>query len=112
MAKTYIDERGYARFKDTDMLVHRYVAEKKENRKLRNGEVVHHIDRNKLNNHPDNLYVFRNQAEHDRIHKIDARRHGKTASYQGFDKARKDQGGCMLYIVILISISSLTYFFI
>lgn len=47
---------------------HRVVAEKKLGRKLRDGEVVHHIDGNKRNNDPDNLMVFSSQAEHASYH--------------------------------------------
>lgn len=43
---------------------HRSVAEQKLGRPLRPGEVVHHIDGNKRNNHPDNLWVFSSQKEH------------------------------------------------
>jgi hypothetical protein len=46
----------------------RRVAEAKIGRPLRKGEVVHHIDGNKLNNSPDNLMVLQSQAEHARIH--------------------------------------------
>lgn len=46
---------------------HRVVAEEKLGRELLPGEVVHHIDGNKLNNHPDNLKVM-TQAEHMREH--------------------------------------------
>ena len=84
--KTYVDENGYRRFTDSDMPVHRWVAEQKLGRKLKPWEVVHHKDRDKLNNDPDNLWVFRNQEEHDEAHEIDAMRHGPKASYQGFDK--------------------------
>lgn len=70
--KTYIDNRGYRRFRNSDDLVHRWVASKKLGRKLGRNEVVHHIDHNKLNNSMDNLYVCRN-AEHKRIHERDAR---------------------------------------
>lgn len=47
---------------------HRVVAEQKLGRALLPGEIVHHIDGDKLNNHPDNLEVM-TQAEHIRIHK-------------------------------------------
>ncbi|MDR1838223.1 MAG: HNH endonuclease [Treponema sp.] len=67
--KTYIDENGYRRFSDSNKLVHRYVAEKKIGRKLRQEEIVHHINRNKLDNSPENLEVFANQAEHEKHHK-------------------------------------------
>lgn len=80
----YTDPRGYKRYKDSDKLVHRYVAKKKLGRALRPGEVFHHKDRDKTNNEPRNLWVFKDQAAHDRAHKYDAKRFGKRASYQGF----------------------------
>lgn len=46
---------------------HVYVAEKKIGRLLRENEVVHHIDRNKTNNHPDNLMVL-TKEEHSKLH--------------------------------------------
>jgi hypothetical protein len=67
--KTYIDENGYRRFSDSNKLVHRYVVEKKIGRKLRQEEIVHHINRNKLDNSPENLEVFANQEEHEKHHK-------------------------------------------
>jgi hypothetical protein len=42
--------------------------EKTLGRKLKPGEIVHHIDRNKLNNSPENLEVFANQDEHQKHH--------------------------------------------
>ncbi len=33
--KTYLDKRGYKRFKDSNTSVHRWVAEKKLGRKLK-----------------------------------------------------------------------------
>jgi hypothetical protein len=83
-AKTYKDENGYVRFKDTDIPLHRYVAEKKLGRPLRPHEVVHHKDRNKSNNSMDNLWVFPDQEAHDRAHEEDAYYYGRRASYQGF----------------------------
>lgn len=47
---------------------HRIVAEQMLGRELRPGEVVHHIDRNKRNNSPENLMVFETQADHFRWH--------------------------------------------
>lgn len=47
---------------------HRRVAERKIGRKLRKGEVVHHIDGNKRNNNPNNLEVLKNQSEHAKRH--------------------------------------------
>lgn len=48
---------------------HRTVAEQILGRPLRKGEVVHHINRNKKDNRPENLMIFSNQAEHARWHK-------------------------------------------
>ena len=46
----------------------RQVAERKLGRKLLKEEVVHHIDRNKHNNSPENLLVFSNHSEHIGLH--------------------------------------------
>ena len=43
---------------------HRVVAEQMLGRKLKLGEVVHHIDGNKRNCDPENLMIFSCQAEH------------------------------------------------
>lgn len=47
---------------------HRIAAERKLGRSLEEGEVVHHIDKNIRNNHPDNLMVFASQKEHAAYH--------------------------------------------
>jgi hypothetical protein len=47
--------------------VHRLVMEQKIGRFLLPEEVVDHIDGNTMNNHPDNLRVFENNAEHLRV---------------------------------------------
>lgn len=47
---------------------HRYLMEKKLQRKLNSTEIVHHIDCNKLNNSIDNLFVCKNVSEHNLIH--------------------------------------------
>ncbi len=82
--KTYKDNNGYPRFKTTNILVHRLVASKKLGRDLLPGEIVHHINRNKSDNRPSNLWIFKNQYQHDWIHKKDAFKFGWKISYQGF----------------------------
>lgn len=57
--------RTYAKF--YGRLQHRLVAEKMLGRKLREDEVVHHIDGDKRNNDPENLMVM-TAAEHGRFH--------------------------------------------
>ena len=49
--------------------IHRQVAEKILGRPLREGEIVHHINRDKRDNRPENLMIFPSQAEHARWHK-------------------------------------------
>lgn len=44
--------------------VHRLIAEYKMGRKLKKKEQVHHINHNKLDNHPDNIMVVKNHKEH------------------------------------------------
>ena len=49
---------------------HRLVMEKKIGRYLTSKEVVHHLDHNRLNNSPDNLYLFENSITHFNYHKF------------------------------------------
>jgi hypothetical protein len=48
--------------------VHRLVAEKALGRTLPSKAQVHHVDGNKLNNHPSNLVVCEDQAYHRLLH--------------------------------------------
>lgn len=50
--------------------VHRIVAESVLGRPLAPGEVVHHEDQVKHNNHPSNLIVFPSQGDHFRHHQL------------------------------------------
>lgn len=48
----------------TDDYIHRIVAQEKIGRKLKSGEIVHHIDEDKTNNNPENLMVFKSRSAH------------------------------------------------
>jgi len=85
--KTYISSAGYRTFKDSSLAVHRHVAGVARGHPLKSTEVVHHKDRNKLNNSPSNLQVFNSQKAHDIAHKIDAKRYGASYSYKGTKKS-------------------------
>ncbi|MBI2664409.1 HNH endonuclease [Candidatus Woesearchaeota archaeon] len=76
MAKWFINKKGYRRFSDSGNSVHRWVAGKKLGRPLRTEERVHHINRDKLDNRPSNLWVFKNQTEHTKAHRRDKKRYG------------------------------------
>lgn len=41
------------------------MAEWKLGRPLKAGEVVHHVNHDTTDNHPDNLYVFSSQSAHE-----------------------------------------------
>lgn len=64
------------------MAEHRYVMECVLGRKLYSDEVVHHIDRDKTNNHPSNLVVL-SRSEHAKIHadEIQQARHQESLEY-------------------------------
>lgn len=65
---------GYIWLYDTEtksqILEHRYVMEHHLNRKLKSDEVVHHKDRNKINNSIDNLELLTND-EHSKKHQLE-----------------------------------------
>lgn len=48
---------------------HIVIAENMLGRQLKNGEVVHHKDKNRAHNSPDNLMVFASNSDHSRFHK-------------------------------------------
>lgn len=50
------------------MFEHILIAEEKLGRELKDGEVVHHRDLNRVNNNPENLIVFKTKADHTSFH--------------------------------------------
>lgn len=66
----YIGLDGYVRYINSDKLVHRHVAEKYIiYRKLKDNEVVHHINGKKLDNRKENLKVM-DTFDHDAYHNM------------------------------------------
>lgn len=77
----FIDERGYERNKDDNRLVHRNVAyeclyDPNEYLLPFGHYIIHHVDGNKLNNHPDNLMIL-TPDEHSKIHGFEPTGFGK-----------------------------------
>lgn len=60
---------------------HRRIAETMLGRPLKKGEIVHHIDGNKLNNNPSNIAVLPSQSEHCKIHGFGKRKDGGADEY-------------------------------
>lgn len=58
------EARGVGYKKRDGLHIHRTVAEFMLDRPLEPGEIVHHEDLNKRNNHPSNLIVFPSQSVH------------------------------------------------
>ena len=48
---------------------HYLIAEEMLGRELKKGETVHHKDHNRANNTPENLMIFKTNADHSRFHK-------------------------------------------
>lgn len=65
-----ITKNGYKRINTGNKRVLEHVAimEQKIGQSLKKGEIVHHIDLNKLNNDISNLWLFNNQTEHNLCH--------------------------------------------
>ncbi len=63
------DPTNPMRGSDGMVYLHRKVMSEKLGRPLMSDEIVHHIDFNKENNHPDNL-LLTTVVEHNKIHKL------------------------------------------
>ena len=67
-----INKSGYGQFMKNykKYLIHRIVTERVLGRELSKKATIHHIDENKLNNDPNNLFYFRKSAAHTRWHQF------------------------------------------
>lgn len=65
----YIQSNYYQTFRNGQRIwIHKEVAEQKIGRKLHKDEVVHHINGDKLDNRPENLFVCSDKKHHGNIH--------------------------------------------
>jgi len=64
----YIMINGNGRFREGREYEHRAIMEKHLGRRLKDEEVVHHIDGDRANNAISNLMLFPNDSEHHKYH--------------------------------------------
>jgi hypothetical protein len=67
MENKYIDRKGYPRWNNTGILVHRTVAQNLLGEPIPVGMVVHHIDGNKQNFRKTNLAIM-SRGAHYKLH--------------------------------------------
>jgi hypothetical protein len=72
----YRDKWGNIRYRDSHKTVAVARMERFFGHPLSSGSVVHHKNRDKSDNRPSNLWVFRSQQIHDRVHREDQRKFG------------------------------------
>jgi hypothetical protein len=75
-SSVYKDRWGNIKYRDSGKTVAVGKVEKAFGHKLSKGSVVHHKNRDKSDNRLSNLWVFKSQEEHDRIHRKDKKRTG------------------------------------
>jgi hypothetical protein len=73
MYNFYIDLKGYPRWKNSNLLVHRTVAKNMVGGFIYPGYVVHHLDGDKTNFRKWNLWIMTRSA-HSRYHALERRK--------------------------------------
>lgn len=68
-------------------MIHKVIAEWKYARQVGNGEHIHHLDGNKLNNHPENIVII-SASDHAKIHYED-RENGKRLKHLARNRAAR-----------------------
>lgn len=79
---------------DGYVLQHRVVAERMLGRYLQKEEHVHHIDRNKKNNHPSNLQVL-SSLEHVRLHAREDRERRLSSGTEDPEQSNRPELSCL-----------------
>ena len=84
---SFICKEGYKMVRHGKWYIteHRLKMENHIGRKLTKNEVVHHWDKNRLNNNLDNLCLMRSQSAHRKLHSF-AERHGLKVGELKFDQ--------------------------
>jgi hypothetical protein len=90
----WVDEKGYKResLGNKKIRNHRLQAELALGRSLKNTEVIHHIDENKQNNNPENLYLFRSGGAHIKWHRYISRHGYKGLLTSNLNLYKVDKG--------------------
>jgi superfamily II DNA helicase RecQ len=98
-AKTYINERGYVVLRAENDLEHRVIARNILNRKLKDNEVVHHINGRKTDNKIYNLCLM-DSEKHELFHSWLSWKKQKSGHYPKFKDQKRileqEYGGVLL----------------
>ena len=82
-------------FSDGRVFVHVFVASNILGRGLLEDEVVHHKDKNKKNNNPDNIIVFATRADHTRFHSLECDDKYLILNENGSYSCKNNQARCI-----------------